>query len=105
MSSALERARTRTGRRQEDGNDFEDDGDDDDSMLYWGYTLVVGSTAALLWGTWSIVIGPHVEPTGWQILDALAQDTYYKYLVVLLVPVTTCCVIVNWWGLKIFRHA
>lgn len=45
------------------------------------------------------------------MLDALAQDTHYKYLVILLIPVTTCCVIVNWWGLKVsdamsgLRHA
>lgn len=31
----------------------------------------------------------------------MAQDTHYKYLVVLLVPVTVCFVIVNWWGLKV----
>jgi len=31
------------------------------------------------------------------------QDTHYKYLVVLLVPVTVCFVIVNWWGLKVRR--
>ena len=28
---------------------------------------------------------------------------YYKYLVILLVPVTTYAVILNWWGLKIVR--
>lgn len=31
----------------------------------------------------------------------LVEDVYYKYLVVLLVPVTVCFVIINWWGLKV----
>lgn len=31
----------------------------------------------------------------------LVEDVYYKYLVVLLVPVTVCLVIINWWGLKV----
>ncbi|BGP54678.1 hypothetical protein JCM8202_003185 [Rhodotorula sphaerocarpa] len=75
------------------------------SMLWWGYALQAFSTAALVLGLWSIVIGPLCAPAGWKVLDALVGDDYYKYLVVLLVPVTTCFVIVNWWGLKIFRHA
>lgn len=36
-----------------------------------------------------------------QLLDVLVQDDYYKYLVILLVPVTVCFVIINWWGLKV----
>ncbi|GAA5861178.1 hypothetical protein JCM3774_002218 [Rhodotorula dairenensis] len=75
------------------------------STLRWGYALVVGSATALVVGLWSILIGPLCEPTGVQLLDALVQDEYYKYLVILLVPVTVCFVIINWWGLKIFRHA
>ncbi|GAA6009082.1 phospholipase D regulator [Rhodotorula paludigena] len=85
--------------------DFEDDEDDGTSMLRLGYALVAGSTLSLFVGLWSMLIGPLCAPTGVTVLDALVRDTYYKYLVVLLVPVTTCYVIINWWGLKIFRHA
>ncbi|BGP23765.1 hypothetical protein Rt10032_c05g2511 [Rhodotorula toruloides] len=74
-------------------------------MLRWGWTLVVGSSTAFFLGFWSIVVGPFCAPTDILGLDALAEDTYYKYLMVLLLPVTVCYVIVNWWGLKIFRHA
>ncbi|GAA6029702.1 hypothetical protein JCM8097_001009 [Rhodosporidiobolus ruineniae] len=83
----------------------EDDEEVDQSMLRWGYCLVFGSTLSFFLGLWSILIGPYTQPSGVWILDALAKDTYYKYLVVLLVPVTVCFVIVNWWGLKIFRHS
>ncbi|BGP47110.1 hypothetical protein JCM10450v2_002962 [Rhodotorula kratochvilovae] len=74
-------------------------------MLRWGIALVSCSAAALFLGLWSMLLGPLCAPSGILVLDALVQDTHYKYLVVLLVPVTTCFVIVNWWGLKIFRHA
>jgi hypothetical protein len=97
--------------------------------LRWGYALVFGSASVLAVGLWSILIGPLCEPTGikvcksstsssarscrrWtrltsrrlgssQLLDVLVQDDYYKYLVILLVPVTVCFVIINWWGLKV----
>lgn len=36
-----------------------------------------------------------------QLLDTLAKDTHYKYLLVFLVPVTLYAVIINWWGLKV----
>ncbi|GAA5909737.1 hypothetical protein JCM5296_005776 [Sporobolomyces johnsonii] len=89
-----------------DSDDEEEQGDDDGGdMLWWGYALVAGSTACFALGTWSIAIGPFTDSEGLGILHLMANDTYYKYLIVLLVPVTVCAVIVNWWGLKIFRHA
>ncbi|TNY19751.1 hypothetical protein DMC30DRAFT_399603 [Rhodotorula diobovata] len=83
----------------------DDDDDDGTSMMRWGIALVAGSASCFALGLWSILIGPFCAPTGVRVLDAMAQDTHYKYLVVLLVPVTVCFVIVNWWGLKILRHA
>ncbi|GAA5841167.1 hypothetical protein JCM9279_000563 [Rhodotorula babjevae] len=79
--------------------------DDGAAMLRCGIALIAGSATCFALGLWSMLIGPLCAPTGIQLLDALVQDTHYKYLVVLLVPVTVCFVIVNWWGLKIFRHA
>ncbi|GAA5971949.1 hypothetical protein JCM11641_001582 [Rhodosporidiobolus odoratus] len=74
-------------------------------MLRSGYALVFSSTACLFLGLWSLLIGPLSAPTGNWFLDMLAAGIHYKYLVVLFVPLTVCFVIVNWWGLKIFRHA
>ncbi|GAA6062446.1 hypothetical protein JCM10212_003320 [Sporobolomyces blumeae] len=90
-----------------DTDEDEDEEDDSDGteMIRLGYALLAGATLWLSLGAWSIVIGPRVEMTGIDLLDAMARDTHYKYLVVLLIPVTTVAVIVNWWGLKIFRHA
>ncbi|GAA5893033.1 PIG-Y family protein [Sporobolomyces salmoneus] len=102
LKATLEGATSRPEEVDEEGEDFEDDGSE---MLKWGHILLVGSTLSFAIGIWSILIGPYVEPIGLSVLDALAEDSYYKYLVILLIPVTTCSVIVNWWGLKIFRHA
>jgi hypothetical protein len=40
-----------------------------------------------------------------QILDAIKDDEYYKYLIPLLVPAGLVAVIINWGGLHYFRHA
>ncbi|ORY91667.1 hypothetical protein BCR35DRAFT_328256 [Leucosporidium creatinivorum] len=74
-------------------------------MWLWGVGLMVFSTVCFAVGVWSIAVGPFVDTEGVLILDTLAKDTHYKYLLVFLVPVTLYAVIINWWGLKIFRHA
>ncbi|GAA5821897.1 hypothetical protein JCM11251_004768 [Rhodosporidiobolus azoricus] len=109
-SSRAERTMTAVAP-ESDENDGRDnlskvEGDEVDLyMLRWGYALVAGSTVCLFLGLWSILIGPLTDTSGLGILDILAKDTHYKYLTVLLCPVTVCFVIVNWWGLKIFRHS
>ncbi|GAA6057137.1 hypothetical protein JCM3770_004840 [Rhodotorula araucariae] len=76
-----------------------------EAMHRAGFALILASASCFALGLWSMLVGPLCAPSGFAVLDALAGDTHYKYLAVLLVPVTTCFVIVNWWGLKIFRHA
>ncbi|SCV70582.1 BQ2448_3344 [Microbotryum intermedium] len=92
----------------------DEDDDEDESttvevvnyeMMYWGYGFVITCTTCFILGTWSMLIAPFVGPYDYKLLDAMAHDTHYKYLFVFLVPVTLYAVIVNWWGLKIFRHA
>ncbi|GAA5957463.1 hypothetical protein JCM21900_002674, partial [Sporobolomyces salmonicolor] len=84
----------------DEGKEQEADDDDGGEMLWWGYALVAGSTGCFTLGIWSVAIGPFTDSEGLGILHLMASDTYYKYLIVLLVPVTVCAVIVNWWGLK-----
>ncbi|SCZ97924.1 BZ3500_MvSof-1268-A1-R1_Chr7-3g09640 [Microbotryum saponariae] len=72
-------------------------------MMYWGYGFVITCTTCFILGTWSMFIAPFVGPYNNKILDAMANDTHYKYLFVLLVPVTLYTVIINWWGLKVSR--
>lgn len=44
---------------------------------------------------------------GWerQVLDVLARDTHYKYLVVMLVSSGTGFVIANWVGWQYYRNS
>lgn len=83
----------------------QEDEDDDTMMLRWGWGMLIGSSAAFILGIWSIAIGPFIDTSGIPVLNAMANDKHYKYILVFLVPVTLYAVIINWWGLKIFRHA
>ena len=42
---------------------------------------------------------------GTQVLDVLARDTHYKYLVVMLVSSGTGFVIANWVGWQYYRNS
>ena len=42
---------------------------------------------------------------GMQVLDVLARDTHYKYLVVMLVSSGTGFVIANWVGWQYYRNS
>ncbi|KAM0788717.1 hypothetical protein ACM66B_002810 [Microbotryomycetes sp. NB124-2] len=76
-----------------------------EEMYHWGVALVTASALCFVLGFWSMAVGPFVKPQGVWLLDVTSRDTHYKYLFILLVPVTLYAVIINWWGLKIFRHA
>lgn len=43
---------------------------DHQSMLWWGYALLGGSTLSLLVGLWSLLIGPVCRPTGLRVRPA-----------------------------------
>lgn len=53
------------------------------------------------------VCGSHPSPPGRNVkfLDALARDTHYKYLVVMLVAASTGFVIANWVGWQYYRNS
>ncbi|KAK4704090.1 hypothetical protein P7C70_g2120, partial [Phenoliferia sp. Uapishka_3] len=104
ISAALSSAST-SATSQDEEEQGEDGREEDKEMLRWGWTLLVGSTVCFVSGIWSIAVGPFIDTEGIWVLDAMAKDTHYKYLLILIVPVTLYAVIINWWGLKIFRHA
>ena len=45
------------------------------------------------------------SPLGPKFLDALARDTHYKYLVVVLIAAGTGFVIANWVGWQYYRNS
>jgi hypothetical protein len=85
---------------------------EDDNMkdaVCYGYVLV----ALILFGFWipmmyaafiSKIITLQL-PTGHPVIDAIAEDEYYSFLVPLTIPVALVVVYLNWFGLKLFRHS
>ncbi|KAM0745767.1 hypothetical protein T439DRAFT_329742 [Meredithblackwellia eburnea MCA 4105] len=90
---------------EREGDELGEEGQLNEGMLWSGWAMILGSTSAFVLGIWSICVGPFIDTDGVWFLDMLAKDSHYKYLLVFLIPVTLYAVIVNWWGLKIFRHA
>ncbi|KAI0821117.1 hypothetical protein BC629DRAFT_1587430 [Irpex lacteus] len=70
-----------------------------------GYIILFTSVAFLLVGGWATLLSVFVPSTGIWMLDALAEDTHYKYFMVLLVPTTAYFVIANWVGWQYYRNS
>lgn len=88
----------------------------------WGLFLLILSGTVFVIGLYAAVFSKFVEPTGiWvgttnrfccipspltllQILDWIAGDNYYSYLVPLTLPVAVILMVINWVGFKVFRH-
>ncbi|KAH8928639.1 hypothetical protein BT69DRAFT_1212474 [Atractiella rhizophila] len=79
--------------------------DMDNDMILYGVFLIFISCTFFILGVWSMAIAPFVPESGFPVLDWLRNDTHYKYLVPLLIPIGLYTVIVNWMGFKMFRHA
>jgi len=72
-----------------------------------GLLLVVMSMVFLISGAYFLVISVFESmrlPT-FPVLDAIVDDSHYKYLVLLLIPTTSYFVIANWVGWQYFRNA
>ena len=49
--------------------------------------------------------GFHLTYEHHQLLDVLAQDTHYKYFVLLIIPTTAYFVIANWVGWQYYQNS
>ncbi|KAI0637077.1 hypothetical protein C8Q77DRAFT_1154950 [Trametes polyzona] len=70
-----------------------------------GYALIAGSLALLLAGWYALFFSAFFPHTGVWVLDAVARDTHYKYLAVMLIPAGTAFVISNWVGWQYYRNS
>ncbi|KAF8481538.1 hypothetical protein JB92DRAFT_2764930 [Gautieria morchelliformis] len=70
-----------------------------------GHGLVVVSFLLLLLGSYATLFSAFYPETGIWMLDILAQDTHYKYWIVMLIPTTTYFVIANWVGWQYYRNS
>ncbi|EJD53018.1 hypothetical protein AURDEDRAFT_157583 [Auricularia subglabra TFB-10046 SS5] len=70
-----------------------------------GRVVLAGSLALLVAGIYSLLLSAFLPLTGVGIIDTVAQDTHYKYFLLLLVPTTAYFVIANWVGWQYFRNS
>jgi hypothetical protein len=70
-----------------------------------GQAIVTSSVLFFAIATYAILLSPFLPLTGFFILDVLANDTFYKYFVVLLIPTTSYFVIANWVGWQYYRNS
>eukprot|EP00475_Leptophrys_vorax_P040226 TRINITY_DN7428_c0_g1_i1.p1 TRINITY_DN7428_c0_g1~~TRINITY_DN7428_c0_g1_i1.p1 ORF type:complete len:172 (+),score=22.64 TRINITY_DN7428_c0_g1_i1:60-518(+) len=79
-----------------------------DAVCY-GYVLVgtifFGIWLPLMYAAFVSKIVTFRLPTGHPVLDFIADDEYYSFLVPLTIPVALVVVYLNWFGLKLFRHS
>ncbi|KAL1667820.1 hypothetical protein GGF50DRAFT_124611 [Schizophyllum commune] len=70
-----------------------------------GLAIIAASFAFFAAGSYSIFFSAFLPLTGISVLDALALDTHYKYLAVLLIPTSTYFVIANWVGWQYYQNS
>ncbi|KAI3635947.1 hypothetical protein MIR68_006012 [Amoeboaphelidium protococcarum] len=77
-----------------------------DSGLTWTYgiLLLLATYVYFAISMYAIVISKFMPYTGNKLLDAIKDDHYYCYLVPITIPVTLAAIVMNWMGMKFFRH-
>ncbi|OBZ75243.1 hypothetical protein A0H81_04428 [Grifola frondosa] len=90
--------------------------------LRTGYLVLAASLAFFAFGSYAVLFSAFTPLTGLgrvarslfcilgltgcvQVLDVLARDTHYKYLVIMLIPAGTAFVISNWVGWQYYRNS
>lgn len=53
---------------------------------------------------YATVVSKWMPITGNKYLDWIREDRYYSFLVPIMLPVTVFFVVINWFGMKFFRH-
>ncbi|KAI8998737.1 hypothetical protein BD414DRAFT_475930 [Trametes punicea] len=70
-----------------------------------GYCIIVCSVLFLLLGSYAVFFSAFLPRTGIWVLDSLAEDRHYKYLVIMLIPAGTGFVIANWVGWQYYMNS
>ncbi|KAJ7632567.1 hypothetical protein FB45DRAFT_1026721 [Roridomyces roridus] len=70
-----------------------------------GYCILLLSVLFFTIATYAILLSPFVPLTGIRFLDALANDSHYKYFAIFLIPTTSYFVIANWVGWQYYRNS
>ncbi|CCA67473.1 hypothetical protein PIIN_01302 [Serendipita indica DSM 11827] len=63
-------------------------------------TMIYGTACFFVFGAWALAGGPL---TGISFIDVILNDSHYKYLIFLGIPLTAYFVIANWVGWQYYR--
>ena len=77
---------------------------DYDTTPLWGWGLLIATAMTFVFGTYAMIVSKWMSDTGSRFFDAIKYDAYYCYAASSLLPVFVYFVIINWLGLKYFRH-
>lgn len=91
------------GRSRRNTNYFLISSEPDDTPLY-GYLLLFATYVVFVCGMYATVVSKWMPITGNKYLDWIREDRYYSFLVPIMLPVTVFFVVINWFGMKFFRH-
>jgi len=74
-------------------------------MILRGYLLIVLSILLLVLGSYAVFFSALLPASGIRFLDKIAQDTHYKYMAALILPISVHFVIPNWVGWQYYRNS
>lgn len=69
-----------------------------------GFFLIGLSALLFVLVLYALIFSPLVGSTEHVLLDFIREDTYYCFLIPLLIPTTVIILYVNWVSVKFFRH-
>ena len=70
-----------------------------------GYKIIAGSALFSLFASYAILFSAMLPLSGVYVMDTIAQDTHYKYFMVLAIPTTAYFVIANWVGWQYYKNS
>ncbi|THU86405.1 hypothetical protein K435DRAFT_822125 [Dendrothele bispora CBS 962.96] len=70
-----------------------------------GHAIIIFTAAFFAFASYAVLLSAFLPATGVFILDALAQDTHYKYFTLFIIPTGAYFVIANWVGWQYYRNS
>ncbi|KAH7877589.1 hypothetical protein F5879DRAFT_316643 [Lentinula edodes] len=70
-----------------------------------GHLIIAATAVFFVIASYSVLFSAFLPFRGNAVLDALAEDTHYKYFVLLIIPTGAYFVIANWVGWQYYRNS
>ncbi|KAF8844505.1 hypothetical protein BDN67DRAFT_987752 [Paxillus ammoniavirescens] len=70
-----------------------------------GHSIIALAVLFFLLASYAVLFSAFLPLSGISLLDVLAQDTHYKYFVLLIIPTSSYFVIANWVGWQYYQNS